>query len=127
MRLTPSSPPGRSTRKARAFEAEIRLLRTQGYTFEAIRQALADAGVRVSKSTVQRECARHAQVPAPGAAALRQVVRTPAPAQAIVGADLGVAADGAALGLDSRRSKDVAQAFVRSHITNPLLRRQEPR
>jgi hypothetical protein len=33
-------------------------LRSQGYTFEAIREALADAGVKVSNSTVQREVAR---------------------------------------------------------------------
>jgi hypothetical protein len=33
-------------------------LHEQGYTFEAIREALADVGVVVSKSTVHREVAR---------------------------------------------------------------------
>ena len=60
MKLAPKHPPGRQTRKARAFEAEIRQLRAEGYTFESIRAALADAGVQVSRSTVQREAARQA-------------------------------------------------------------------
>jgi hypothetical protein len=58
-RLTPKHPPGRSSRKARAFEAEISRLYAEGYSCEAIRVALADAGVCVSASTVWREVARH--------------------------------------------------------------------
>jgi len=58
VRLNPKLPPGRVNRKARAFEPEIARLRSQGYTCEAIRAALADIGVNVSLSTVQREAAR---------------------------------------------------------------------
>jgi len=36
MKLVPTHPPGRSTRKARDFAAEIGELRTRGYTLEAI-------------------------------------------------------------------------------------------
>lgn len=57
-RLTPRRPPGRSNRKARTFSAEIRRLHAEGYSFAAIREALAEAGVLVSISTVQREAAR---------------------------------------------------------------------
>jgi hypothetical protein len=57
-RLTPRRPPGRSNRKARAFTEEIGRLHAEGYSFEVIREALADAGVIVSNSTVQREAAR---------------------------------------------------------------------
>lgn len=57
-RLIPRRPPGRSNRKARVFAEEIRRLRAEGYGLEVIREALADAGVVVSKSTVQREAAR---------------------------------------------------------------------
>lgn len=57
-RLTPRRPPGRLNRKVRAFAGEIGRLHEQGYTFEAIREALADVGVVVSKSTVHREVAR---------------------------------------------------------------------
>ena len=58
LKLVPRRPPGRSSRKARAFAGEIRRLRAEGYSFEVIREALADAGVIVSKSTVHREAAR---------------------------------------------------------------------
>jgi cytosine/adenosine deaminase-related metal-dependent hydrolase len=58
--LVPRCPPGRTNRKARAYSAEILRLRAQGYGLEAIREALADAGVHVSNSTVQREAARQA-------------------------------------------------------------------
>jgi hypothetical protein len=58
MQLTPRLPPGRKSRKALAFADEIRRLRALGYTNEAIQQALADAGVKVSRSTVHREATR---------------------------------------------------------------------
>jgi hypothetical protein len=57
-RLIPRRPPGRCNRKARTFSAEIRRLRAEGYSLDVIREALAEAGVVVSKSTVQREAAR---------------------------------------------------------------------
>lgn len=46
--LVPSEPPGRSSRKARRFAPEMRALRAQGYTFEAIRLALASSGAYFS-------------------------------------------------------------------------------
>jgi len=55
LRLAPRRPPGRSNCKVRAFAGEIGRLHEQGYTFEAIREALADVGVLVSRSTVHRE------------------------------------------------------------------------
>lgn len=113
MTLHPPRPPGRSTRKARAFQAEIGQLRAQGYTFEAIREALAAAGVMVSKSTVQREAARHA----PRAACVHPRAATQAPAAPI---DTPVRS-----GL--RSGKDLAEDFVRRRITNPLLRTREQR
>lgn len=51
-RPVPRRPPGRSTRRTRAYAQQMRQLRAEGYTFEAIREALADAGVNVSNSTV---------------------------------------------------------------------------
>ncbi|MGE3854738.1 MAG: hypothetical protein AB7K09_23605 [Planctomycetota bacterium] len=58
LRLAPRRPPGRWQGKARAFAGEIGRLHAEGYTFEAIREALADVGVVVSNTTVQREVAR---------------------------------------------------------------------
>lgn len=116
MKLAPKHPPGRRTRKARAFEVEIRQLRAEGYTFEAIRAALADAGVLVSRSTVQREAARQALDAAAesddGAARNADTPmkrRPPVPALAPPRAE-------------PLSGKEIAEAFVRNRITNPLIR-----
>ena len=55
MRLNPKLPPGRASRKALLYGPEVRRLRAEGYTLKSIREALLDAGVRVSISTVWRE------------------------------------------------------------------------
>jgi hypothetical protein len=110
VKLAPKHPPGRCTRKARAFESEIRQLRAQGYTLEAIRGALADAGVQVSRSTVQREAARHVRDARAEDDASRHPARpAPAPAPTPARAELP-------------SGKDIAEAFVRNHISNPLIR-----
>ena len=66
LRLMPRRPPGRCHAKARAFAGEMGRLHAEGYTFEAIREALADAGVVVSNTTVQREVARLRSQSRPG-------------------------------------------------------------
>jgi hypothetical protein len=58
LKLTPRRPAGHASRKARGYALELRRLREEGFTFEAIREALEDAGIRVSERTVRRECAR---------------------------------------------------------------------
>ena len=60
MKLTTNEPPGRITRTAREFEADLAQLHAQGYTLAAIARSLAAAGVQVSLSTVRREVNRHA-------------------------------------------------------------------
>lgn len=128
MKLVPKEPPGRSTRKARGFAPDMRELRAQGYTFEAIREALAAAGVHVSKATVQREVARLAKDPGTAVAAPSgdrsghelqseepmaetPELRTPPLASPDSPADV-----------DLRSGKEVAEAFTSSRITNPLVR-----
>lgn len=110
--LRPAAPPGRSTRKARAFTFQMRELRAQGYTFEAIRQALASAGVHVSNATVQRE--------------LRRAVRArlmPLPAQTPSPKTPHMADPTAAVRpIDPRSGKEIAEAFHAQHVSNPLLR-----
>jgi hypothetical protein len=64
MQLEPMRPPGRATRKAWQYAVDIQRLRAEGYSLEAIRLALLDAGVAVSVSTVRREAARHLGAPA---------------------------------------------------------------
>jgi hypothetical protein len=124
-RLVPKRPPGRSTRKARAFHDQIQQLHAQGYTLEAIREALAEAGVQVSNSTVQREAARHA-LPRPVVAATPGKVQAVDPAATARGAATGkappVPAADTTCRASSQSGKDIAEAFVRGRVTNVLLR-----
>lgn len=123
MKLLPKEPPGRVTRKARRFEAEISQLRAQGYSLDAIRRALAGAGVQVSISTVRREAIRHA-APAATGASVQGTQRESRPLTAAHA--LPPAEATASTGLAEEASgKDQAEAFLRSQITNPLLRAKE--
>lgn len=112
MTLTPSNPPGRSTRKALAFEADIGRLHRLGYSFEAIRRALAEAGVHVSRSTVQREVARHSArtPPAQGQGQLQ-------PASSPTGPPVD-----APMSNEFRSGKELAAEFMKGRVTNPLFR-----
>ena len=116
VRLTPKHPPGRADRKAGGFEPEIVRLRSEGYTCEAIRQALADIGVDVSLSTVQREAGRCSRRRPP--VVLRSANLAPSaavPAPATFPAPAGLATD-------PRSGKEIAASFVSNRITNPLFR-----
>lgn len=115
MKLIPRTAAGRTNRRARAFSDEIARLHNEGYGYVAIKEALADVGVVVSKSTVQREVARIAQNVPPlhgpqtpvGRASkshTREVALSPSPPE------------------ETRSSKDIAEAFMKGQITNPLLR-----
>ncbi|MGN6830713.1 hypothetical protein [Paucibacter sp. M5-1] len=64
MELQPKRPPGRTDRKAARYSADIARLRSAGYTYEAIREALADVGITVSTSALRREVRRLRQRPA---------------------------------------------------------------
>jgi ribosomal protein L12E/L44/L45/RPP1/RPP2 len=118
VKLAPKDPPGRSTRRARGFATDIGQLRAQGYTFEAIRQALAEAGVKVSKSTVQREVARLESGSSSGLVAAAEPpthVHAAAPAPS-------PATPSSASGLPS--GKDIAEAFASTWNANPLFRQR---
>jgi hypothetical protein len=122
MDLIPKLPPGRANRKALVFTAEIQRLRAAGYSFEAIRVALLDAGLKVSLTTVKREAARK-RSPSPAVrreqAAPPASTATPAkPSPVPVGriANSANPFDG-----DPRSSKEIAEAFMKGRNTNPLL------
>lgn len=122
MKLVPKEPPGRSTRKARGFAPDMRELRAQGYTFEAIREALAAAGVHVSNATVQREVARLAKGSATAAAA-SSGSRSGHELQSAVpmtGPTTPLATPDSPTEVDLRSGKEIAEAFTSSRITNPL-------
>jgi len=115
MKLVPADPPGRSSRKARRFSQDMRELRDQGYTFEAIRMALAAVGVHVSNTTVQREVARAAK--GPGTA--RDGRTSSGPALMPVALDIHTEAD-------PRSGREIAEAFTATQNTNPLFRPRSP-
>jgi hypothetical protein len=130
-RLVPTRPPGRSTRKAIGYLRDIHELSLQGYTLVAIREALAAVGVHVSKSTVQRERAR---MTGGQALQVRAEARSP-PARASATPTRGATGQPSCPGVDpscipaapdSRSGREVAEDFLRSHITNPLVRRKDP-
>ena len=127
LKLVPVRPPGPNARKARAFAAEIWLLRAQGHTFESIREALAAVGVHVSNSTVQREVARarsrRSGAPAVAGRPIDEPARD-APAAAPVRT---APTEDASASADGLSGKQVAEAFVKSRSTNPLIRAKEQR
>lgn len=130
MNLVPVRPPGPNARKARAYAADILQLRAQGYTFEAIREALAGAGVHVSNSTVQREVARAAEerhtnpgrTPSTTVAGTqgRPIVSIATPVPAAVQQDN----TSAELVRDFDCKQD-AEAFFAAHESNPLFTTKE--
>lgn len=120
MQLTPKLPPGRANRKALAFAAEINRLRTAGYSFEAIRVALLEAGVTVSRTTVKREAARRLAV-------VWQPYETVVPTSMPMAA-AGVAVEGitpASFAGDARSGKEIAEAFMKRRVNNPLIQERK--
>jgi hypothetical protein len=128
-KLAPADPPGRRTRKARAYSADIRQLRSQGYTFEAIRAALAAVGVAVSNRTVQREAARPSDRRDEMAGSFDDAMNNGHQAAPSCGMPVGIKAGSpqpAAAASQARRSgKAVAEEFRRSQCDNPLIRAKE--
>jgi hypothetical protein len=119
MTLEPKLPPGRANRKALRYSADIRRLRTAGYTFSAIRRALLDAGVEVSLTTIKREAARQG----PDSMLARRIeTEQPVPSAPVATAVVPVASSSPTHGASGR---EVAEAFFNAHPSNPLLQNQE--
>lgn len=114
MSLQTRRPPGHGKRKALSYSAEILRLRAAGHSMSAIREALEDAGVVVSVSTVRREVLKAASAPAvvPATARSPSLRAAVAPARA-AGPDV---AGSAAL-----PGRDVAEEFMRGRPTNTLI------
>lgn len=122
MKLSPTIPPGRPNRKARAFSAEIARLVTDGYGCKAIHQALTDAGVLVSKSTVQREVARLSRPAPPTAQHGEALPVAPSPTRPEVETTPSPVITRHRPAEGSRSSKEFAAEFMKGRITNPLFR-----
>ncbi|MEF7616942.1 hypothetical protein V4F39_23710 [Aquincola sp. MAHUQ-54] len=121
MQLQPRRERGRSDRKAAAYASEILRLRREGYTFEAIREALIDIGIELSEATLRREVRRQPQAADPGGStvspASRVTVLTTAPPSGT-----RAAAPAAPAGTSGR---EIAEAFFNANPSNPLLRAKD--
>ena len=117
MKLEPKRPAGRPNRKALAFEAEIARLRSEGYPCEAIWKALLDAGLALSLSAVKREVARLGKRTGVARRSAPATAFTPLQASAF---QTPVASPSSTT--SSPSGKDVAAAWMKDHITNPLVR-----
>lgn len=104
-------------------------LRAQGYTLEAIRIALANAGVHVTISTVWREANRASLPHLVKPTAEPSAPSMPPPSQSQdPTASVAPAGPDAAQNVPGRRNgKEVAEVFMRGQITNPLIRSKEQR
>jgi len=127
MELMPNEPPGRGTRKARAYTAEIQRLASLGYTLEVIRKALQEAGVTVSKSTIQREAKRHPWHQPERASPQAPAEAAPQPAFSVSSAEPGAAplAPSNPAPPSSAIGHNIAEMFFKANPSTPLLQHQE--
>jgi hypothetical protein len=117
VKLNPKRPVGRPNRKALPYESEIARLRLEGYSCEAIWEALLEVGLTLSRSSVKREVARlaHRAPAASKSVVASPMTQPPAPAATSAPSAMSPAKP-------SLPGKEVAAAWMKDRITNPLLR-----
>jgi len=119
MSLQTRRPPGHGKRKALTYAADIVSLRDQGHSYSAIREALEDAGVLVSISTVRREVLKGTSA----TAALKPAVEAPASQLSLATHSKAVSAITAPHPVPSTTplpGKAIAEEFMRGRSTNTL-------
>lgn len=121
MRLQPKRPPGRADRKAAAYAVEIVQLRAEGYTYEAIREALAEVGITLSECALRREVRRHEKRAAGAASEAHSTPPSPPGLPLSVPRPL---ATGPAPSKDAS-GREIAEAFFNAHPSNPLFPTKE--
>jgi hypothetical protein len=123
--LKPRRQPGRSDRKAAVYASEIARLRSAGYTYEAIREALADVGIDLSTSALRREMRRLRKRPT-GVASVKEIESQP-PSRPLASATPppSLASAPRAAVLVGCSGQDIAEAFFNANPSNPLLRNEE--
>lgn len=119
MQLQPKRPPGRIDRKAALFALEICQLRSAGYTYEAIREALRDVGIELSTSTLRREVRRLHRQPQPRSDTAQPAPRAPPVPRSPAPPDARPTLP------PTTRGRDAAEAFFKANPSNPLIRTQE--
>jgi len=121
VKLQPKRPPGRVDRKAGAYASEIVQLHAEGYTYEAIRQALTEFDIEVSESTLRREVRRQqkrALCTMPG-------VRPPSPEPDDMTLQAPRRVPAGAPPSKLATGHEIAEAFFAAHPSNPLFSTKE--
>jgi hypothetical protein len=121
MQLQPRRQPGRTDRKAAVYASEILRLRAEGYTYEAIREALADLGIELSTSALRREVRRHRQRGDSASSGTRSASRMPTNAAR----SSPPALPNRLPSLAGTSGREIAEAFFNAHPSNPLLHAKE--
>lgn len=126
MSLQPRRPPGHAKRKALVFAADILNLRRAGHSLAAIRDALEDAGVHVSISTVRREVLKGASATAACKLSAVESAESapPSPPDSRahrVAASRPVAASHLAPAAPALPGRATAEEFMRGRPTNTLF------
>jgi hypothetical protein len=119
MSLQTRRPPGHGKRKALTYSADIVNLRSQGHSYSAIREALEDAGVLVSISTVRREVLKGTSI----TAAFKPAIEAPASPFSLATrskATSPVTASQPAPSTAPLPGKAIAEEFMRGRSTNTL-------
>jgi hypothetical protein len=111
------------------YASEIARLRCAGYTYEAIREALADIGVELSTSALRREVRRLRKHPVAAPPRPRSEPEWGPDAASQISANAALAPWllsplRRAAPVDSS-GHDIAEAFFHAHPSNPLLRNKE--
>lgn len=117
MQLQPKRPPGRIDRKAAAYAAEIVRLRAEGYTYEAIREALAEVGIELSECALRREVRRHERRTVDAPPDVRPPSRAPAVPSLAVTRPLATGSPSST----NATGREIAEAFFNANPSNPLL------
>ncbi len=138
MELQPKRQPGRADRKAAAYAVEIARLRSMGYTYESIREALAEVGVELSTSALRREVRRlhgssntavQVQVPVPVPLKMPLPGLPPATARTVSAelpsSSVSPPSPASPAALPASRGHEVAEAFFNAHPSNPLVPTKE--
>ena len=121
MQLQPKRPPGRADRKAGAYASEIVRLRAEGYTYEAIREALAEVGIELSECALRREVRRHEKRTTRADTDVGPTSTAPAAPPLCVPRPLTTGPPPS----KSATGREIAEAFFNANPSNPLLPTKE--
>ena len=125
MELQPKRPPGRTDRKAAAYASEIARLRSAGYTYEAIRESLAEVGIELSTSALRREVRRLRVRSSAGLAGSKSGPPPASRTSANTAPSPSSSPPPHPTAPVGSNSREIAEAFFNAHPSNPLLRTEE--